>query len=134
MRGRSLLLALAGVLLLAASATYVLSKKFKFPYTVALVAIGFAVGGVSMAFPATGFLDDLWGLATLGLRGGSGFRNCLGNRFLIYGRSSGFCGGFLGTASGKYQQCQRGDRKFQIHWCPRCCEHTKTAKAAIGLL
>lgn len=46
------------VLLLAASATYVLSKKFKFPYTVALVAIGFAVGGISMAFPAAGFLDD----------------------------------------------------------------------------
>lgn len=54
-----LLSALSAILLLlAASVTYVLSKKFKFPYTVALVAIGFAVGGASMAFPAIGFLDD----------------------------------------------------------------------------
>ncbi len=46
------------VLLLAASGTFVLSKRFHFPYTVALVAIGLGVGAVSMTFPAIGFLDD----------------------------------------------------------------------------
>lgn len=54
-----LLSALSAIfLLLAASGTYVLSKKFRFPYTVALVAIGMALAGASTAFPTVGFLDD----------------------------------------------------------------------------
>lgn len=54
-----LLSALSAIaLLLVASGTYVLSKRFRFPYTVALVAIGMMLAGISMKFPAIGFLDD----------------------------------------------------------------------------
>ena len=54
-----LLSALSAIaLILVAAATYVFSKRLKFPYTVALVAIGAVIALAATKIPGLSFLDD----------------------------------------------------------------------------